>query len=131
VHPTTSASCIPPRLTKRYHQRRYRGQIRRRSNCGIQAHTYAKLVHIPQSGELLAHTSHRRSDGIGVLSLLDALLKIASELSPLAGPASFLWYTEVERLPPSIEDVAVVPKDLSAVLKGRGAAAISTFTHSA
>ncbi|TGJ85282.1 hypothetical protein E0Z10_g3503 [Xylaria hypoxylon] len=92
---------------------------------------YAKLVYIPRSGELLGHTSHWRSDGIGVILLLDAFLSIASEPSPLADPASLPWGSEVERLAPSIEDAAAVPKDSTPALKERGAAAVSTFSHTA
>ncbi|KAI0965756.1 hypothetical protein F4678DRAFT_484733 [Xylaria arbuscula] len=86
---------------------------------------YARLVYIPQSGELLGHTSHWRSDGIGVILLLDALLSIASV--PLADPASLPWGFEVERLAPSIEDAAAIPKDSTPALKERGAAALATF----
>ncbi|KAF2967399.1 hypothetical protein GQX73_g6140 [Xylaria multiplex] len=92
---------------------------------------YAKLVYIPRSGELLGHTSHWRSDGIGVLLLLDAFLSIASEPPPLADPASLPWGSEVEHLAPSIEDTAALPKDSTPTLKERGAAAVGTFSHAA
>lgn len=90
---------------------------------------YAKLVYIPRSGELLGHTSHWRSDGIGVMLLLDALLSIAS--GPLSDPASLPWGSEVERLAPSVEDAAAMPRDSTPALKERGAAAVGTFAHAA
>ncbi|KAI1179816.1 hypothetical protein F4777DRAFT_532110 [Nemania sp. FL0916] len=90
---------------------------------------YAKLVYVPRSGELVGHTSHWRSDGIGVMLLLDAFLSIASQPSPLADPASLPWGSEVERLAPSIEDAAAIPKDSTPTLKERGAAVLATFSH--
>ncbi|KAI1169095.1 hypothetical protein F5B18DRAFT_593990 [Nemania serpens] len=92
--------------------------------------SYAMLVYIPRSGELLGHSSHWRSDGIGVMLLLDALLSIASQ-PWLADPASLPWGSEVERLAPSIEDAAAVPKDSTPALNKRGAAAVGTFSHTA
>ncbi|KAI1302736.1 hypothetical protein F5Y03DRAFT_407447 [Xylaria venustula] len=95
----------------------------------FQPSPYAKLIYIPRSGELVGHTSHWRSDGIGAILLLDALLSIASE--PLAGPASLPWGTEVKRLAPSIEEAAAIPKDSTPALKEGGAAALATFSHAA
>ncbi|KAI0467875.1 hypothetical protein F4859DRAFT_492937 [Xylaria cf. heliscus] len=92
---------------------------------------YAKLVYIPRSGELIGHTSHWRSDGIGVILLLDALLSIASGPLPLADPALLPWGSEVERLTPSIEDAAAVPKESTPELKERSVAAVGTFSHTA
>lgn len=52
----------------------------------FQPSPYVKLVYIPKSGELLGHITHWRTDGLGVILLLDALLTIASQPSPLADP---------------------------------------------
>ncbi|KAI0378141.1 hypothetical protein F5Y04DRAFT_262487 [Hypomontagnella monticulosa] len=90
---------------------------------------YAKLVYIPQSGELLGHTAHWRTDGIGVLLLLDALLALASGPTPLADPASLAWGTEIVRLAPAIEDAAAVPKESTPELKKRAAALVGTFAQ--
>jgi hypothetical protein len=92
---------------------------------------YAKLVWIPASGELLGHTAHWRTDGIGVLLLLDAFLAIASQPSPLADPADLAWGTETERLAPSVEDAAAMPllHESTVELKARGAALVATFAH--
>ncbi|KAI1495887.1 hypothetical protein F5X99DRAFT_422566 [Biscogniauxia marginata] len=90
---------------------------------------YAKLVYIPRSGELLGHTAHWRTDGIGVLLLLDAILALASGLSPPTDPASLAWGTEVVRLAPAIEDAAAVPKESTPELKKRGAALVGTFAQ--
>ncbi|KAI2636515.1 hypothetical protein GGS26DRAFT_549459 [Hypomontagnella submonticulosa] len=92
---------------------------------------YAKLVYIPRSGELLCHTAHWRTDGIGVLLLLDALLALASRPLPLLDPASLPWGTEVDRLAPAVEDAAVMPKESTSELKERGAALVDTFSYAA
>lgn len=90
---------------------------------------YAKLVYIPQSGELLGHTAHWRTDGIGVLLLLDTLLALACKPSPLPDPASLAWGAEVECLAPAIEDAAGIPEESTPALKERGAALVATFSH--
>ncbi|RYO81923.1 hypothetical protein DL766_009843 [Monosporascus sp. MC13-8B] len=90
---------------------------------------YAKLVYIPRSDELLGHTAHWRTDGIGILLLLDALLALASGPSPLTDPASLAWGTEVVRLAPAVEDAAAIPKESTPELKERGAALVGMFTH--
>ncbi|KAH9909483.1 hypothetical protein F4778DRAFT_711648 [Xylariomycetidae sp. FL2044] len=90
---------------------------------------YAKLVYVPRSGELLCHTSHWRTDGIGVLLLLDAFLAIASAPGPLADPVELAWGTETARLAPPIEDAANIPTHSTPELRERGGALISTFAH--
>ncbi|KAI1075558.1 hypothetical protein F5B20DRAFT_559375 [Whalleya microplaca] len=90
---------------------------------------YAKLVYIPRSGELLGHTAHWRTDGIGVLLLLDALLALACASSTLADPASLAWGTEIVRLAPAVEEAAAIPKESTPELKERGAALVGTFSH--
>jgi hypothetical protein len=92
---------------------------------------YAKLVWIPASGELLGHTAHWRTDGIGVLLLLDAFLAIAAGPAPLGDPAKLAWGTETERLAPSVEDAAAMPLPYESTpeMEARGAALVATFAH--
>ncbi|KAI0021213.1 hypothetical protein F4780DRAFT_738563 [Xylariomycetidae sp. FL0641] len=90
---------------------------------------YARLVYIPRSGQLLGHTTHWRTDGIGVLLLLDALLAIASGPSPLGDPATLAWGSETERLAPCVEDAASMPKESTPELKERATALVATFGH--
>lgn len=90
----------------------------------------AKLVYIPQSGELLGHTAHWRTDGIGVLLLLDAFLSIAA--SPdLSNPASLPWGTESARLAPSVEDAANMPQSPTPEQQALAATLTGTFAHAA
>lgn len=90
--------------------------------------SYAKLVYIPRSGELLGHTTHWRTDGLGVILLLDAFLSLASQPS-LADPASLAWGSEVGRLAIAVEDAAAMPQESTAELRERGAALVGTFAH--
>ncbi|KAI0804369.1 hypothetical protein GGR55DRAFT_658238 [Xylaria sp. FL0064] len=89
---------------------------------------YAKLVYIPRSSELLLHTTHWRTDGIGVLLLLDALLTLAAA-APLADPASLPWGTEIDRLAPAIEDAAGIPERTTEEMSARATALVGTFAH--
>jgi hypothetical protein len=65
--------------------------------------------------------------------MFDALLKFASEPSLLADPSSLSWGTEVDRLAPSTEDAAAVPKESGPEVKECASAAttttIRTFAH--
>ncbi|KAI1142335.1 hypothetical protein F5Y05DRAFT_370565 [Hypoxylon sp. FL0543] len=88
---------------------------------------YAKLVYVPRSGELVGHTSHWRSDGLGVILLLDAFLAVASE--QLTDPALLPWGTEVVRLAPSIEVAASVPKESTPERKKLATSLVETFGY--
>ncbi|KAI0840950.1 hypothetical protein F5Y06DRAFT_262148 [Hypoxylon sp. FL0890] len=97
----------------------------------FQPSPYAKLVYLPQSSELLLHTTHWRTDGLGVILLLNALLTLASGPSPLTDPASLPWGTEVVHLAPAVEVAAGMPKESTPELKERGAALVGTWAHAA
>ncbi|KAI1353372.1 hypothetical protein F5Y01DRAFT_276878 [Xylaria sp. FL0043] len=90
---------------------------------------HAKLVHIPRSNELLLHTTHWRTDGIGAL-LLNALLTLAAA-APLADPVSLPWGTEIDRLAPAVEDAAGIPERTTEEMRARATALVATFAHTA
>ncbi|OTA98519.1 hypothetical protein M426DRAFT_76945 [Hypoxylon sp. CI-4A] len=90
---------------------------------------YAKLVYIPRSGELLGHTAHWRSDGIGAVLLLDALLAIASSSLELTDPAALAWGTEITRLAPAVEYAAAMPEKPTPELKERAGSFVGTFSQ--
>ncbi|OAL00763.1 hypothetical protein IQ06DRAFT_148676 [Phaeosphaeriaceae sp. SRC1lsM3a] len=71
---------------------------------------YAILIYIPKSNELLGHTAHWRTDGIGVMLLLAELLQLAVKPN-LTDPASLSWGDEPKRLAPAVEDAANIPLD--------------------
>ncbi|KAL8823888.1 MAG: hypothetical protein Q9191_005466 [Dirinaria sp. TL-2023a] len=69
---------------------------------------YAMLILLPQSNQILFHTAHWRTDGVGILLLIDAFLDLA--VSPmLPDPDSLAWGQEVPRLAPAVESAAGMP----------------------
>ncbi|KAL1971040.1 hypothetical protein VTN77DRAFT_2874 [Rasamsonia byssochlamydoides] len=91
---------------------------------------YATLYYVPQSGELLGHTAHWRTDGIGVLMLLDALLALVAQ-PDLADPWSLPWGSEAGRLAPAVEDAAGMPGEPSPAQKARAQEAVGSFALAA
>lgn len=89
---------------------------------------YARLIFIPKSNELLGHTAHWRTDGIGVILLLAQFLQLAVK-PDLADPATLSWGEEPKRLAPSIEDAANILPEASEEQKQLGARCLSTFAH--
>lgn len=90
---------------------------------------YAKLIYIPQSGELLSHTSHWRPDGIGALLLLDALLSIVSALGPLDDLALLPWGAKVALLMPAVEDAAGISEEPTGEQKEHANTLVGTFSE--
>jgi hypothetical protein len=88
----------------------------------------AILIYVPKSNELLGHTAHWRTDGIGVLILLDALLQLAVD-PDLTDPTMLPWGEEVRRLAPSIEEAADIPLAPSDQQSALGNHYLSTFSH--
>ena len=69
---------------------------------------YATLAYFPKSNELLLHTAHWRTDGIGALLLLDAIFHLMADPS-LPEPTTLLWGQETARLAPPVEQAANMP----------------------
>jgi hypothetical protein len=74
----------------------------------LEPNPYGTLVYIPRSNELLGHTAHWRSDGIGVAMLMDRLLQLLVEPN-LTDPITLPWGEEPRRLAPAVEDAANMP----------------------
>lgn len=87
---------------------------------------YATLYYVPQSGELLGHTAHWRTDGIGALMLLDALLELLVQ-PDLADPWSLPWGSEAGRLAPAVEDAADMPATPSPAQAAAADEAVGSF----
>ena len=69
---------------------------------------YAVLTYLPQSNQILFHTAHWRTDGIGVLLLIDTFFDLA--VSPmLPDPDSLAWGQEGSRLAPAVEHAVGMP----------------------
>ena len=85
---------------------------------GIAPNGLATLTHFPDSGEVLLHTAHWRSDGIGILHLIDVLLELTSR-SPadVQEPDTLAWGEEVSRLTLPVEVVANMPTEPTPAVK--------------
>lgn len=95
-------------------------------------HPHATLYFIPRSGELLGHTAHWRTDGIGSMMLLDALLKLLAQPDLSDDPFSALpWGSETERLAPSVEEAASIPAVVSSAQKAEADNALASFSLAA
>jgi hypothetical protein len=70
---------------------------------------YWNLTFLPRADEVLCHTAHWRSDGIGAIQLFDALFALLATPN-LCAPKTLAWDEEVKRLAPSIETIAYIPK---------------------
>lgn len=89
---------------------------------------YAILIYLPKTNELLGHTAHWRTDGIGVLLLLDAFLTLASDPSLPSDPFIDLsWGEEANRLAPSVEEAAHISLNPSPAVKALGKKYVETF----
>ena len=70
--------------------------------------TYVTLHYLPQSHQIVLHSSHWRMDAIGAQQLLNAFFeKVASHQDS----ADLSWGTEQERLVPSIEEALNIPME--------------------
>ena len=92
----------------------------------IKPSSYATLTYLPKSNELLGHTAHWRTDGIGVLQLLDALIGLATTPN-LPDPDSLAWGQETARLAPAVEEAAKIPEEPSEADKALGQKSVETF----
>ncbi|KAJ9317335.1 hypothetical protein DTO271D3_2625 [Paecilomyces variotii] len=89
---------------------------------------YAQLYFLPKSREILGHTAHWRSDGVGTMMLLNALLELLARPDlPQDSWTALPWGQEVGSLPPSVEEAAAVPEEPSSAQAAQGRKAFETF----
>ncbi|KAF2660925.1 hypothetical protein K491DRAFT_503985 [Lophiostoma macrostomum CBS 122681] len=87
---------------------------------------FATLCYVVKSGELLAYTSHWRNDGLGVVILLDSLLRLL--VAPdLSDPTNLPWGDEVLRLSPCVEDAIGISENPTADQQALAKACVDTF----
>ena len=96
----------------------------------IKPNSFATLTYLPKSNEILCHTAHWRTDGIGVLQLLDAFVGLAST-SNLLNPDTLPWGQESSRLAPSVEEAANIPEQSSDTDKALAQKLVKTFYQAA
>ena len=91
---------------------------------------YATLIFLPTSNEVLGRTAHWRTDGLGVLHLLDAFLTLVTS-SSLPDPAGLAWGEEPARLAPAVEDAANIPLEPSPAQRVLARRYVETFYQAA
>ena len=92
--------------------------------------SYATLTYLPKSHEILGHTSHWRTDGIGVLLLINAFLDIATR-PHLPDPSILAFSEEHCRLAPTVEDAAKLPSSPTEAIKASAQKSVATFYQAA
>lgn len=79
---------------------------------------YVTLHYLSQSSQVIMHTSHWRTDGIGAQQLLDCFFaKAVSFGNQSQVPHKLSWGKEHERLVPAIEEVLKVPNTATPEIK--------------
>lgn len=91
---------------------------------------YATLTYLPKSNEILGHTAHWRTDGVGILLLIDAFFDHVTGPA-LPDPNTLIWGQETARLAPPIEDAANVPIKPTDVITTRSQKYLETFNQAA
>ena len=87
---------------------------------------YTMMTYLPKSNELLSHSQHWRSDGVGGLILMDDFLALAAQ-SPPPDTSTLQWGQETVRLALPIEEAANVPTDPSDMDKRLGQQGVASF----
>lgn len=96
----------------------------------LKPNAYATLTYLPKSNEILCHTAHWRTDGLGVLLLIDAFLDLIV-MAALPDPDCLTWGEEVSRLAPAVEEAAGMPTVPTDAIKTLAQECIETFYHAA
>ncbi|KAJ4246854.1 hypothetical protein NW762_013406 [Fusarium torreyae] len=88
---------------------------------------YATMTYLPKTGEILGHSQHWRTDGVGVLMLMDDFLTLVAQYPRDA--SSLPWGEEAVRLTPPIEEAAGLSASPSEEDKRLGQECVATFGH--
>ncbi|KAL9112051.1 MAG: hypothetical protein Q9227_003671 [Pyrenula ochraceoflavens] len=87
---------------------------------------YATMTYLPRTQELLGHSQHWRTDGVGGMILMDDFFDLATRFPP-NDTSSLQWGQEIARLAPPIEEAASIPMNPSAENSKLGAECVETF----
>lgn len=85
------------------------------------------LRYLPNSCELVFHSSHWRSDGIGVLHLMDDFLDLVVQAGQQSPPPQIAWGVETSRLAISNEEAYGMPTELTPAIRATAAKYGGTF----
>lgn len=91
---------------------------------------YATLTYLPKSNEILGHTVHWRTDGVGMLLLIDAFFDLFTRPA-LPDPNTLDWGQETARLAPAVEDAANIPIVPTDAIKTLSQKCVETFYQAA
>lgn len=86
----------------------------------------AVLHYLPKSSELVLHTSHWRTDGIGAFYILDAYFDLVCEVAAGANDP-IQWGSETTHLAPPVEEAAGLSKDQTPSLMSIAEEYVGTF----
>lgn len=91
---------------------------------------YLTLHYLPRPSQILLHTAHWRTDGVGIQKLLDAyyILLVSSKPGDLD---HVTWGEEVPRLAPAIEDLLKIPTDTDSSMAQEAQRCFETFFSAA
>ncbi|MCJ1456633.1 hypothetical protein MMC28_006995 [Mycoblastus sanguinarius] len=92
----------------------------------VKPSSHATLTYLPKSNEILGHTAHWRTDGIGVLLLIDAFFDLVTKPT-LPDPDTLAWGQEIVRLAPAVEDAANMPNEPTKTMKDLSQKCVETF----
>ena len=96
----------------------------------LKPNVYATLTYLPKSNEILCHTSHWRTDGVGVVLLIEAYFDLIAKPA-LPEPHTLSWGQETSRLAPAIEDAARLPTVPTDAIKPMSQKYVETFYQAA
>ena len=96
----------------------------------LKPNDYATLTYLPKSNEILGHTSDWRTDGVGVILLIEALFDLVAK-PVLPEPHTLSWGQETARLAPAIEDAAELPTAPTDAIKSISQKYVETFYQAA
>ena len=84
--------------------------------------------YLPESSEIILHTAHWRTDGFGILQLLNAFFEAFCALAD-RDPVNLPWGREVDRLVPCIEEVLNLTNDATPEMNAAADQYISTIAY--
>ena len=96
----------------------------------LRTNTYATLTYLPKFNEILGHTSHWRTDGVGVVLPIEAFFDLIAKPA-LPEPHTLSWGQETARLAPAIEDAAGLPTVPTDAIKSMSQKYVETFYQAA
>ncbi|EEA23574.1 hypothetical protein TMatcc_002451 [Talaromyces marneffei ATCC 18224] len=90
---------------------------------------FMTLHFLPDTWDIILHTSHWRTDGYGAFQLIDAFFDAIKEVIDGGGLPRVLWGEEVTRLVPSVESALDLPETVTPEITASAIKYASTHTY--